>query len=65
VTELLLVSLGTDSLPRSLEAAFAADDAVLAAYRVAAHKALEPYRHGASVKRLQEEVLPALLGGSP
>jgi hypothetical protein len=53
-----------DSLARSLEAAFAADDAVLAADRVAARKALEPYRPEASVNRLREEVLPALLGGS-
>lgn len=50
------------SLARALAAAFAADDAVLATYRVAARKALEPYRPEASVKRLQEEVLPALLG---
>ena len=50
-----------DSLARALEAVFAADDAVLAAYRVAARKALEPYRPQASVKRLREEVLPALL----
>ncbi len=50
------------SLARALEAAFAADDAVLATYRVAARKALEPYRPEASVKRLQEEVLPALVG---
>ncbi len=50
------------SLARALEAAFAGDDAVLAAYRVAGRKALEPYRPEASVQRLQEEVLPALLG---
>jgi glycosyltransferase involved in cell wall biosynthesis len=50
------------SLARALESAFAADDATLAAYRVAARRALEPYRPEASVKRLQEEVLPALLG---
>ena len=50
------------SLAGALEAAFAADDAQLAAYRVAARAALEPYRPEASVKRLREEVLPALLG---
>jgi len=50
------------SLARALEAAFAADDATLAAYRAAARQALEPYRPGASVRRLREEVLPALLG---
>ena len=50
------------TLARSLEAAFAADDAMLAAYRVAARSALEPYRPRALVRRLQEEVLPALLG---
>jgi hypothetical protein len=50
------------TVARSLEAAFAADDATLAAYRVAAREALEPYRPQALVKRLQEEVLPALLG---
>jgi len=52
------------SLAGALEAAFAADDATLAAYRVAARQALEPYRPEASVKRLREEVLPALLGDS-
>lgn len=51
------------SLARVLEAAFAADDATLAAYRAAARQALEPYRPEASVNRLKEEVLPALLGG--
>ena len=50
------------SLARALEAAFAADDAALAAYRVAARAGLAPYRPEASVVRLQEEVLPALLG---
>jgi hypothetical protein len=50
------------SLAVVLEAAFAADDAGLAAYRVAARAALEPYRPEASVRRLREEVLPALLG---
>ncbi len=51
------------TVARALEAAFAADDATLAAYRLAAREALGPYRPDASVKRLQDEVLPALLGG--
>jgi hypothetical protein len=51
-----------DAVARALEAAFAADDAMVAAYRVAARAALEPYRPQASVIRLQDEVLPALLG---
>jgi len=50
------------ALARALEAAFAAADDRLAAYRLAAREALEPYRPEASVKRLREEVLPALLG---
>ena len=50
------------TVARALEAAFAADDAELAAYRVAARAALEPYRPKLLVQRLQEEVLPALLG---
>jgi glycosyltransferase involved in cell wall biosynthesis len=50
------------SLARALEAAFAADDGALAAYRVAARAALAAYRPEASVLRLQEDVLPALLG---
>jgi glycosyltransferase involved in cell wall biosynthesis len=50
------------SLAGALEAAFAVGEAELAAYRVAARAALEPYRPEASVKRLREEVLPALLG---
>ena len=50
------------TVARALESAFAADATMLAAYRVAARAALEPYRPQASVKRLQEEVLPALLG---
>ena len=54
-----------DSLARALEAAFAASDDRLAEYRVAARVALEPYRPEASVKRLREEVLPALLGAPP
>jgi len=50
------------AVARALEAAFAADDAILAAYRLAARAALEPYRPQALVGRLQDEVLPALLG---
>ena len=53
------------SLARALESAFAADDATLAAYRVGARRALEPYRPEASIRRLREEVLPALLGVPP
>ncbi|HTX08357.1 MAG TPA: glycosyltransferase [Solirubrobacteraceae bacterium] len=50
------------SLARALEAAFAAPPERLAAYRVAAREALEPYRPEASVARIRAEVLPALLG---
>ncbi len=50
------------TVARALGAAFAADDARLAAYRIAARAALEPYRPPALVRRLQDEVLPALLG---
>jgi hypothetical protein len=50
------------TVARALEAAFAADDVTLSAYRVAARAALDPYRPAALVRRLQEEVLPALLG---
>jgi Glycosyl transferases group 1 len=50
------------SLGKALEAAFAASDERVAAYRVAARAALEPYRPEASVARLRSEVLPALLG---
>jgi glycosyltransferase involved in cell wall biosynthesis len=50
------------TVARALEAAFAADDAQLAAYRAAARAALEPFRPQRLVARLQEEVLPALLG---
>ena len=61
--ELVAADRDSRTVARALEAAFAADDATLADYRVAARRALEPYRPEASVKRLQEEVLPALLGG--
>jgi glycosyltransferase involved in cell wall biosynthesis len=50
------------SLARALEAAFAAPPERLAAYRIAARQALEPYRPEASVARIRAEVLPALLG---
>jgi len=53
---------GPGTVARALEAAFAADDATMAAYRVEARAALDPYRPQALVARLQDEVLPALLG---
>jgi len=59
--DFVAASRDADAVARALEAAFAADDAMLAAYRVAARAALEPYRPQVLVKRLQEEVLPALL----
>jgi hypothetical protein len=60
--DFVAVDRDAGTVARALEAAFAADDAMLAAYRVAARAALEPYRPAALVRRLQEEVLPALLG---
>jgi glycosyltransferase involved in cell wall biosynthesis len=51
-----------DALAGALEAAFAARDEQLSAYRAAARAALEPYRPEASVARIAAEVLPALLG---
>jgi hypothetical protein len=50
------------SLAGALQAAFAASDERLAAYRAAARAELEPYRPEASVTRIAAEVLPALLG---
>jgi glycosyltransferase involved in cell wall biosynthesis len=50
------------TVARALEAAFALPEAALASYRVAARVALEPYRREATVARIQEDVLPALLG---
>jgi glycosyltransferase involved in cell wall biosynthesis len=50
------------SMARALEAAFAASDDRLAAYRLAAGAELGPYRPEASVARIATEVLPALLG---
>jgi glycosyltransferase involved in cell wall biosynthesis len=49
------------SLARALKAAFAAPPEQLAAYRIVAREALEPYRPEASVARIRAEVLPALL----
>jgi glycosyltransferase involved in cell wall biosynthesis len=51
-----------ESLARALEAGFGASEGRLAAYRVAARGALDPYRPEASVARIATEVLPALLG---
>jgi len=50
------------SLAAALQAAFDTPAERLAAYRVAARAALEPYRPEASVARIRDEVLPALLG---
>jgi hypothetical protein len=50
------------SLAGALQAAFAAPEDRLAAYRAAARAELEPYRPEASVTRIAAEVLPALLG---
>ena len=50
------------TVARALEAAFAADEATVASYRSAARTALAPYRREATVARIQEDVLPALLG---
>jgi hypothetical protein len=60
--EFVAASRDPVALSRVLEAAFAADDPRLGVYRVTARAALEPYRPEASVRRLQREVLPALLG---
>lgn len=51
-----------ESLAAALERALAADPAELAAYRTAARAQLTPYRPEAQVRRLRDEVLPALLG---
>ncbi len=51
------------ALAGALQAAFAAPDEQLTAYRAAARAELEPYRPEASVARIADEVLPALLGG--
>lgn len=51
-----------DALAGALEAAFAAPDEQLGAYRAAARAALGPYRPEASVARIAAEVLPVLLG---
>jgi glycosyltransferase involved in cell wall biosynthesis len=51
-----------DALAGALQAAFAAPDERLTAYRAAARAELEPYRPEASVARIAADVLPALLG---
>jgi glycosyltransferase involved in cell wall biosynthesis len=60
--EFVAVDRGAGSLARALEAAFAAPDERMAAYRAAARAELGHYRPEASVARIQAEVLPALLG---
>jgi Glycosyl transferases group 1 len=50
------------SLVGALQAAFAAPEDRLSAYRLAARAELGPYRPEASVARLRADVLPALLG---
>jgi Glycosyl transferases group 1 len=60
--ELVAAHREPEMLARALEAAFAVDEATLASYRGAARAALEPYRREATVARIQDEVLPALLG---
>ncbi len=52
-----------EALAGALEAALAAGEPELAAYREAARELLRPYRREAMVQRLRDEVLPALLGG--
>jgi Glycosyl transferases group 1 len=60
--EFVALERSPGSLARALEAAFAAPEAELARYRIAALAELEPYRPAASVARIRAEVLPALLG---
>jgi Glycosyl transferases group 1 len=60
--EFVAADRAPDPLARALEAAFAAGNNRLAAYRVAARAELEPYRPEATVARIQAEVLPALRG---
>ncbi|HEY1517208.1 MAG TPA: glycosyltransferase [Solirubrobacteraceae bacterium] len=60
--ELVAADRDPATVARALEAAFAADAATLGAYRSAARVALAPYRREAAVARIQEDVLPALLG---
>ncbi len=50
------------ALATALQAALAASDERLAAYRAAARAELGPYRPEASVARLRDDVLPLLLG---
>lgn len=51
-----------EALAAALQAALAADEPVLAAYRAAAREHLTPYRRQTMIERLRDEVLPALLG---
>jgi hypothetical protein len=60
--EFVAVDRGAGSLAGALQAAFAASEDRLAAYRAAARAELGPYRPEASVARIQADVLPALLG---
>jgi glycosyltransferase involved in cell wall biosynthesis len=60
--EFVAADRGPGSLARALEAAWAAPDDRMAAYRAAARGELGPYRPEASVARIAAEVLPALLG---
>ena len=53
-----------ESLAAALQAALAAPEAELAAYRDSARTRLEIYRPGVQVERLRAEVLPALLSSN-
>jgi hypothetical protein len=50
------------ALADALEAALAASESELAAYRAAARERLAPYREAALVERVRKQVLPVLLG---
>jgi glycosyltransferase involved in cell wall biosynthesis len=50
------------ALAAALEAALAASESELDAYRAAARERLAPYREAAVVERVREQVLPVLLG---
>ena len=60
--EFVAADRAAGSLAGALQAAFAAPDDRLAAYRAEARAGLEPYRPEASVTRIAAVVLPALLG---
>jgi len=60
--EFVAADRSSAALARAIEAAFSAPDNRLVAYRAAARAELEPYRPEASVARIAEAVLPALLG---